>query len=520
MLALVATSATAALSITEFPIKDKNVRPHALTAGSDGALWFIQAGPNGSRIGRMTTAGVVTKFALPNGVNQPEDLTLGSDGNVWVVDSSHKDLVRVAPTGAMQQFSTGGAAPSRLISGPGGDLWFTVNGGPDRIGRMTTGGVYKGYSTGFSGSLNDLAAGPDGKLWFTEGGDIVGSMTVDGKVTEYKLATNTGADQITAGPDGNVWFTGTEGDGSINRIAPATGNVTRFVAGISQHGQAGGIVGARDGNLYFTEPNNGKIGTVTPAGAIVETSVPAAKSYPEGITVGPDGNVWFADDGNTAALGRVSVPAPPAPPAPGPGTAPAPGTTPAPGSSPSPARLVCAFARAWQELRRHSRQGRRPRPAAAHAFLQGGHGHQRHPLRLGHRHDQGHAQLHVSPPGWRHADRAHVGRSLNHEAVEEDGPRGRDARRPVPLVRAQRPYGIGLAQEGAPQADLAARQPRQVPLARREQRGDRARHGLGNDRHLSRHAHEGGAGRGRRAQRPYSSHGSRPAGHSYLAKRR
>ena len=67
-------------------------------------------------------------------------------------------------------------------------------------------------------------------------------------------------------------------------------------------GQAslGRIVAGADGNLWFTNGGQYKIGRVTPSGAITQFGLPAIVGGPEGITSGPDGNIWIT----TNALGQ------------------------------------------------------------------------------------------------------------------------------------------------------------------------------------------------------------------------
>src|SRR5947209_12308 len=56
------------------------------------------------------------------------------------------------------------------------------------------------------------------------------------------------------------------------------------------------ITAGPDGNLWFTEVQASKIGTINPAThAISEFPVPTANSQPAGIATGPDGNVWFTE---------------------------------------------------------------------------------------------------------------------------------------------------------------------------------------------------------------------------------
>jgi hypothetical protein len=73
-----------------------------------------------------------------------------------------------------------------------------------------------------------------------------------------------------------------------------------------------------DGHLWFGDQGTTPaIGRVNPATqAITEFSAglnPGSSLY--GIAAGPDGNVWFADDGTTKAIGRIGAAEPAAPPA-------------------------------------------------------------------------------------------------------------------------------------------------------------------------------------------------------------
>jgi streptogramin lyase len=56
-----------------------------------------------------------------------------------------------------------------------------------------------------------------------------------------------------------------------------------------------GIAVGPDGNLWFTEYAANQIGRVTPAGVITEFPIPTARSGPWGIVAGPDGNLWFTE---------------------------------------------------------------------------------------------------------------------------------------------------------------------------------------------------------------------------------
>jgi S-layer homology domain len=66
------------------------------------------------------------------------------------------------------------------------------------------------------------------------------------------------------------------------------------------------IVGGPDGNLWFAEFDNNKIGRITTAGVLKEFLIPTADSGPYGITAGTDGNLWFSEF-KGKKIGRVGV---------------------------------------------------------------------------------------------------------------------------------------------------------------------------------------------------------------------
>ena len=68
-----------------------------------------------------------------------------------------------------------------------------------------------------------------------------------------------------------------------------------------------GITAGRDGNLWFTEAFASKIGRITPSGAITEFPTPTRRSSPSyGITMGREGNLWFTEEGANQ-IGRITM---------------------------------------------------------------------------------------------------------------------------------------------------------------------------------------------------------------------
>lgn len=228
--------------------------------------------------------------------------------------------VLAAPAGAVQitEFSLPAKAkPVYITAGPDGDMWFTDN-GTNTIGRITTSGEAAEFGLGVTpeANLTGIAAGPDGNLWFTErNGRKIGRITPAGAITEFSagLTNNPDIYGITAGPEKDMWFTETY-TAHIGKIDPSTGQITELPAS-----QSGGvftkIAAGPEGNLWYTVSNQGLIGEMTAAGTSTSSSplppsdctsgYPTSCPYPESITVGPEGDMWF-DERHANAIGRIT----------------------------------------------------------------------------------------------------------------------------------------------------------------------------------------------------------------------
>ncbi len=113
------------------------------------------------------------------------------------------------------------------------------------------------------------------------------------------------ATDVKQGSDGNMWFA----DYADNRIGrmTVTGNPMFFDVPTANSG-AGRLTLGPDNNIWFTETLAGKVGRITPSGQITEFVCPTVGSMPYGITAGPDGNLWYAaNSASSATIGRVTT---------------------------------------------------------------------------------------------------------------------------------------------------------------------------------------------------------------------
>jgi uncharacterized repeat protein (TIGR01451 family) len=77
--------------------------------------------------------------------------------------------------------------------------------------------------------------------------------------------------------------------------AVASGQTFTEFPVLTRGGLPVGITSGPDGALWFTEQGGNKIGRITTAGLITEFTVPTANSNPVGIATGSDGNLWFTE---------------------------------------------------------------------------------------------------------------------------------------------------------------------------------------------------------------------------------
>ncbi len=295
------------VSITEYPVPTSTSEPGPITAGPDGALWFLETNNEfGYRVGRITTSGIITEYMAGVPSLDGNGIITGPDGALWF--TTNNSLGRITTSGAFTSFPlTQTAELGNLTVGPDGALWFpSAAGGTGNIGyigRMTTAGTVTTYTVPAGSSAPySIAAGSDGNLWYTKNaGRVVGKVTPSGVFTEYPVPENaaTTFGGITAGPDGALWFT-TFNATTIGRITTA-GVITQFPVGPQQ---PTAITSGPDGALWFLHGNS--IGRITTAGVETDYPVPTGGPGLEGIAAGPDGAIWFSE-GQGEKIGRLAL---------------------------------------------------------------------------------------------------------------------------------------------------------------------------------------------------------------------
>jgi virginiamycin B lyase len=163
-----------------------------------------------------------------------------------------------------------------------------------------------------------ITSGPDGALWY---GDFklgqVGRMTTAGALTTFKVPQGAPAG-ITSGLDGNLWLTANFGTAAFVYRLTTGGTFTAFA--VPADGMDGVSLGpitlGPDGNLWFADydvtTSRGSIVRIRTSGSQTRFVFPTGTEV-DGLASGPDGALWFTAvdrfDANTPKpfVGRMAA---------------------------------------------------------------------------------------------------------------------------------------------------------------------------------------------------------------------
>jgi streptogramin lyase len=240
-------------------------------------------------------------------------ITVGG-GDVWVTfadaGGGHTGIAKITPTGGLTIYSLDVNGP--IAYGPDGNLWI-LNCCMGQVDRVTTSGALTAIGS-FPG-LGDsgvITAGPSDALWLV-GAETLASITVDGQTASYpvalppQLATGSaypGIDAlISTSASSSLWVSAQGTAAAVLQLSPL-GQIQR-----SFSVPEGSILAAVTSSYLWTSGT--RIGRIDLATGVYRSfAIPAPSKfnrYPDpsvgGMTVGPDGNIWFTYG---EQLGRVT----------------------------------------------------------------------------------------------------------------------------------------------------------------------------------------------------------------------
>jgi streptogramin lyase len=268
--------------------------------------------------GCTATGKAITEYALPNAGSLPHLIARAPDGNMWFTEQTGRRIGRIGMAGAIAEFPlASGGNPIGIAAGPDGNMWFTQSPG-HRIGRIDAGGKIAEFSEGLSAgtSPQEITNGPDGALWFTEDvqlsdgtyGGKIGRITTSGTIAEFALPDGSGILDNIASDSERIWFTLGFPANAIGSMDVRTHRVTVFALPEGSSFPEGIALGP-DGNMWFAMPQDHRIGRITPEGKIAMFAMEDrgdATGSPSDIVLGPDGAMWFTEF-NESRIGRITA---------------------------------------------------------------------------------------------------------------------------------------------------------------------------------------------------------------------
>ena len=194
--------------------------------------------------------------------------------------------------------------PEKLALESDGSLWMT--GKYWGVARLSPDGHLKLYRKGLEDFAFDLTVGPDGALWFA-GDQLIGRIDQAGHRDTW-LTQGYGIPRAITVADGAIWYAAAFNATRIARIDTA-GTIKSFViTGPGAGSDIYGMTEGPDGALWFTEegyhaPDG--IGRITTDGQYQSWSLPGHPG-PSRIVAGPDGELWFTES-NRSAIGQITT---------------------------------------------------------------------------------------------------------------------------------------------------------------------------------------------------------------------
>ncbi len=253
--------------------------PSGLALDGEGSLYVADTGNN--RVRKITKEGVVTTLAGEGEFNAPVGVAVDKDGNVYVADT-YNDRVRVITKEGQVRTVAGAGSPGH---NDGGALDAALFDTPCGVAVSETGDIYVADT----------------------GNNRLRKITKDGQVSTLNLFDPPAAPPGTQDTNG---ATPTPSPGETN---PPALNLMPF-----ELSKPVGLAVTRDGFLYVTELDRGRVVQVAPDGAARviagrggpgfadgEGRTEARFNQPAGVGLAPDGSLVVADGANYL-LRRVS----------------------------------------------------------------------------------------------------------------------------------------------------------------------------------------------------------------------
>lgn len=291
---------------------------------SKGRLWFGEMSHNFLAMFDPHTQ-TFTQITPPHGAYSIMGVVVASDDTVWFAEQDANYIGHYFPTtkhfqtyslpivhtpdpGDVHKLLALPSGPNDLVFDLHGHLWFTEM-NSDSLGMLNVHtGTIKQYPLSKTKSVQTLSpygitVDAHGTVWFTESTtNHIGRL--DPGTGIIKLFTIAGGPvplmEIASDTHGTIWATSFNAN-MLVRLDPLTSALTTYSAPSTTQGSNGlyGLIVTASGELWVTVPAENALARFdTDTHHFIYHSIPTAASFPFGLVMDAQHNVWFTEAGS------------------------------------------------------------------------------------------------------------------------------------------------------------------------------------------------------------------------------